>query len=370
MLFLHLKPEVKQPSWQTYMDKLERIGCLYLTFLNGGGLTFAAIRTAMPQAYAGEAESARRKFERDKEELKSLGISLQHFAPGDVLPDGRLANDHVYYPEELPEQLPEIELTSREAEELSRLLLRAMQQSNPDKSHAADKLDQNQYDTRARHLHTIAAKLLYRNPEYYELAASQNQERLQWNIPRSPDNELESKNLSGIHLALKRNKYLQIYYKDRKGIASERQIACYGLTARRGRWSVIAYCKKAAGIRAFYVNRIESVELLSDSFSSDPNFKIEDYKLHPLTVRVHSPISVQIEIRDEAQERFENFIEGAGKNLQLNEVQPNRYHFMTSNQDALFRHIFTYPTDTLALGPPTLLQNYIQFIKEVQVHYV
>ncbi len=122
------------------MNKLERIGCLYLTFLgHPGGLSFAQIREYLPDAYpAGpgeDPETSRRKFERDKDELRALGMDLKHHAAGETLPDGSLAGASIYVIAEELQRLPEIELSPGEVQTLSAVLMTALAEAS-EKSHS------------------------------------------------------------------------------------------------------------------------------------------------------------------------------------------------------------------------------------------
>src|SRR5690349_12212610 len=108
-------------------DKIERLACLYLAFLNNPrGLSFSELREALPLAYQGEFESGRRKFERDKEDLASMGMALDHYADGEPLPGGGTAEGHVYVPTEEIRRLHELRLTEDEAGALAFVLFGAI----------------------------------------------------------------------------------------------------------------------------------------------------------------------------------------------------------------------------------------------------
>ena len=58
--------------------------------------------------------------------------------------------------------------------------------------------------------------------------------------------------------------------------STERIVRPYALVASRGAWFAIAYCERVEGLRVFRVDRIEEVDVESETFEADPRFSVEE----------------------------------------------------------------------------------------------
>ncbi len=332
---------------QDKIDKVERLACLYLTFLNNPrGLSFSRIKEMMPLAYQGEAETARRKFERDKVELSELGLDLHHYADGDVLPDGRIVKGHLYVPEDEIQKLPEIDLTPDEARSLAGVLLQAV--------HEYSKSDPETCEL----LESAAAKLLYRNPELRQFETAPDQNR--FSIEPDEDENLLAI-LSQAHGALSKHRAVKIIYRGQSG-PEERIIEGQGMVSHRGRWCFIAYCRKAEAIRSFYLDRIESIQTLDEKYSPRKDFNIRDYSLHPLTVHIHAEEPVRAVIDEKSRGSFEDFLGGLPPRKKLKPVRKNEIAFLTTNRSALFSWMIRNPGAVLRLGPEEMRRAFIEHL--------
>lgn len=322
------------------LEKIERLGCLYLTFLNNpGGLSFQQIKGYLPLAYQGDQESSRRKFERDKEELKRLGLALRHFAPGETLPSGAPAPEHRYVPMEEIQRLPELRLSAEEASELAAVLFAAM----------------DEYGTRdpelVENLKSAAMKLLYRHP------ASRAPEPAPGERPRVAQNllaggeERAALRLGEVMDALHRRRVLALTYPAREGGAVERRVEGRGLLTHRGRWCLVAYCRKVQAIRSFYLDRMQSLEVLAETYRPDPDFRIKDYSLHPLGLRMHPVEELRLLLDEEREEIFRDFLIGLPAYLNATTAADGELRLQTSNRAALFSWMTRNPGVVRALGP-------------------
>ncbi len=328
------------------MNKLERIATLYLTFLsNPGGLSFAKIREHLPGAYGSgnddDREAARRKFERDKDELRGLGLELRYYAVNDTLPDGSRSREAVYVAAEEMQQLPELNLTEDEVRMLASLLLGAI--SDPDA----------QRSRRRELLRSAAFKLLYGYPA---LAQSVAEAPPANDADISEDAQDNTDRLARIHEALSRRRLLTIEYTDKTGRTESRNVAGRGLISHRGRWSLVAYCRRARDIRMFYVDRIASLNMSDEGYAPDPSFDIQRYSLHPLAIYVEPARPVRLEIAEDREEAFLDFLNGVPESLHVRR-EDERMYFQTTNPTALFSWMLRHPGVVTKLGPPELRER-------------
>lgn len=308
------------------MPKSERLGCLYLTFLQRpGGLSFEEIRTLMPLAYTGEPESARRKFERDKEDLKKLGLTLKHYSPGEALPDRiGMADSHLYIPEDVPEQLDSISLSSRERESLASLLLRSIESEKDNQ--------------RKENLTSIYIKLFYNNlpgelPGRSPLLRSESQSHL-------------SPHLNVVQESLMKSRVLDARYEPAAGGLEKRTLEGRGLIYYRGRWCLVARSRESGQIRFYYLERFKSLKLGAGTFKPDPGFNLKSMSLHPLGIEIHEERTITVEITRAFGPMFSNFLSGNEEKISRNK---DEYKIQTTNERALFRWILQRPESLIRM---------------------
>ncbi|MCB1170321.1 MAG: WYL domain-containing protein [Leptospiraceae bacterium] len=335
------------------MPKAERLGCLYLTFLKRSrGLSFEEIRTLMPLAYVGEFESARRKFERDKEDLKKLGIPLRYYAPGTALPGGDLARGHIYVPEEGLEQLGQIQLAAGEREALASLLIQALQ-NNP--------------DTESRDVLTsIYIKLFYDNlPGELPLTASSSSSKEVESQETDPMS-LQAERLALVQEAIRRCLVLESEYEPARGGIQKRTLESRGLIFYRGRWCLVARARQTKDIRFYYLERFRSLEIGTSSFSPDRGFDLKSVTLHPMGINIHESRNVEIEIANDYLSMFTNFLSGFPAERLAH--KGSSFEIQTTNERALFRWILQRPAALHKLDPSASARM-SEFLREIQELY-
>ena len=332
------------------MKKLERLACLYLTFLNSpAGVSFASLRRAMPGAYSGDLETARRKFERDKKDLKRLGMELRYYADGALLPGGSSARGHTYVPLDPPRPLPESRLSPAEAQILSTLLLRAVAR------------DRTARPERCARLESAMLKLLYRNPADL---VEQPEVRLS-RVPRFENDQLSAR-LALIHTALRHRRLMRLSYPKPTGEIQERPVEPRGLIAHRGRWCLIGYCRQAQGYRSFYVDRMQDAELTETRVAPDAGFRLREYSLHPLALRLHEPVELILRLAPGAERAFEEFAAGVRPVPHVSvEVSGQVARISTTNRGGLFQWLLRNPDAALQLGPEQERRRYAEMLDEM-----
>ncbi len=323
-------------STQLGPDMLERLGCLYLAFLNHpSGMSFRAIRESLPGAYESEEiEHARRKFERDKEELAKLGLDLVCYAPGDTLPNGSAVKEFVYIPNEV-HRLPELHLTAEEAGALAAVLFAAMDEAAGEDRGLAETY------------RTCAAKLLYRHPSARaaELAAP---------LRLSENKDEVEKKLTLIHDAILRRKVLTIRYPGRDGAETDRDVMGRGLVSHRGRWCLVAFCRRANDIRMFYLDRMKQVNVREEEYKPDPSFALSKYRLHPLTVKTEPAVRIRAQCDPDREEFLRDFLEGGPAVTRSGDI----FEFEVTNPEAFFSWIMRNPGVVQRFGPAAVHERF------------
>lgn len=318
---------------------MERLGCLYLTFLNHPqGLSFEKIRNQLAPAYAGEPESARRKFERDKEDLRQIGMDLEHFADGQALPGGGMARGHVYIPGSDLEKLPDLKLTSTETSTLATLLLYAL-------DHAAN-------ERQRELLRSSASKLLFRTPMLLRDGSSV---REFW----TPDKSEPDEQLALVRRAIQKRIVLELEYPDRGGGSAVRKVRPRGLISHRGRWCLVCHTDSQS-VRYFYADRIISLKATRTHFPQDPGFHIKEHSLHPLLLKIHAPEQILLRAHPDHMDSVLDFTSG----LPSLKIEGPRIAFRTTNKAAVFSFILRHPGSVEQIGPDDVYNAMIRYQQE------
>lgn len=347
------------------MDKLERIAVLYLTFLgHPGGLSFAKIREYLPEAYntapGEDPESVRRKFERDKEELRSLGMDLRHHAAGEALPDGTLAPQSIYVVADELQRLPAVDLSRAEVHTLAAILMAALADSPSGQSSGAERAL----------LESAAYKLLYKHPALLQNRGETTRDRPTSFKESAPD---VTEYLTLIHEGLARRRSLGIDYTNKTGHSERRRIDGRGLISHRGRWCLIAFCHRAQGIRMFYVDRITHAELTENEYPTDRNFDIQQYSLHPLALRIEAPVELRVIIESEREDSLLDFLNGLPASSQVRQSNlrgdQTEVRLETTNPTAFFSWMMRHPGSIRGLGPVAVHERFLKYLEALKQNY-
>ncbi len=344
------------------MNKTERIACLYLTFLNRPyheGVSFAQIKKLMPLAYQGDAESARRKFERDKEELKNLGLELKYTHYGQIPPGQGSGQEHVYLPAEEICQLPELSLCEEDYRSLAMFILRSLANYTP---------DSKEYQLLCR----AAAKLFYKYPMYIDQDL-QNQEgtfelgvKGHYNSEATEDTE---QCMEVLHQALKLRHSLKIIYSNHREQKKTYFVSPRGLISYKGRWCLLAYLPVYKDVRRFYVDRMVSAYLSDRPYIADPKFDIHKYSLHPLALPMHRLERVELQVLAEYEETCRCFLQGAKRTFSYYEEEERTFYFETSNVKALFNWMLRHANAVQKIGPQPLQRQFANYLQKVKALY-
>lgn len=222
--------------------KIERLMNLLIMLLETPRpVTVKQIREQVP-GYGQEAEDAfRRMFERDKAELREMGIPIEQ-GPTDVWEEesGYVVPKDLYY-------LPEIEF---DAEEHTALWLAAQLLKLQDPGAAR----------------TALLKL------GVNIAGTDPESRLSW---LAVDAGLSMKGLGDAFQAVADRKRVAFRYQS-KGEEKRRKLEPYGLTQRRGVWYLIGYDHDSKAVRSFRLDRMTSPIRQSDPAARGPEYEIPE----------------------------------------------------------------------------------------------
>ncbi len=361
------------------MNQLERIAYLYLSFINNpSGLSYEQIRFESPQAYQGEPESMRRKFERDKVILKMLGLELQYQDSHSFLSNSKkdvykLAN----FSQEA--KIPTLRLSNEQASHIGLLLLKSISQKgnivNPQEKEEIKnimrKLFYFNHQFSSEEKIQLNSETKNKSKKKLELLVSKL-EKIKKN--ETQQNQSQKRYLELIHKSLKNKNSIEISYTSTKKNSpslpkSKITLWPHGLISYKGRWCMIAYNPKVNVFKYYYLEHISELNITDKEFKSLPNFDILKFSLHPLSIGMHPVRQVLLQIHPEYEEVFQSYLEPVRNHLQNFKQENFKFSFLLGNTSALFRWIFSHPTAVEKLGPSAIHKSFKDFIQEIRENY-
>jgi proteasome accessory factor B len=261
------------------MDKTERLLDLVAFFLDAGSpVSWEELRDAFPDEYSGSAESANRKWERDKAELLELAIPLTFVQRTDDTPAGYVIDRSAYY-------LPEVGLSPEELAVLyaaaSAALASGAFPGRQDLAHALRKVG------------FFADGPLPTPKVRLELGAVTGAKELPGRL------EL-------LWAAINAKKSLELdYFSPRARTVTTRKVDPWGLALRRGVWNLVGYCHLRKDLRTFHVHRIRRATMNAQrpkvpDFTVPDDFRLESFVASwPWQHRFHEPIAVKLSLSGE-----------------------------------------------------------------------
>jgi proteasome accessory factor B len=227
------------------MEKIERLINLTAYLLDRRQpVTLEQLSSTVYRDYEGGGEALRRMFERDKDELRDMGIEVEAVSAEVGEDAGYTIRREKYY-------LPEIDLTPQERVALSMVSRLFLGSGTPFSGPA----------------HSAMLKLAF---DAGDGRPGTKVPRMRWvDAPR--DREL----LDAVLEALVHRKVLSFSYRSLD--ASEplkREVEPYGLLSRRGSWYLIGRCRVRKEVRCFKLDRITSKVLVNKKSPRSPDFDV------------------------------------------------------------------------------------------------
>lgn len=259
------------------MERTERLLDLVALLLDAQEpMPWGELRDAFPLDYgAGTADSAERKFERDKAELLELGIPISFVPADDERAAGYVIDKSAYY-------LPEVGLTPDELAVLyaagSAALASGAFPGRQDLAHALRKVG------------FFSDEPLPAPKVRLELGGV------------ADARELPAR-LEALWTAINARKSVDLeYYSPYSKALTTRRVDPWGLALRRGLWTLVGFCHLRAAPRTFHVHRIRALTVnaqkpRSADFEVPQDFRLDDYvATWPWEFRFHPPVDVVVEL--------------------------------------------------------------------------
>lgn len=320
------------------MNKAERLINLIAMLLEAKNpVTLERIRTSIPGYQQASMPSFKRMFERDKSDLREMGVPIQ------VEQLDAFGEESGYRIPKEEYYLPEIEFTQ---EEKVALLL-------------VNRLSSGQVVPLSRE---AGAALLKLSPDLGDGSRLGHPASIQqWKFSS------QSESLEGLSrlwdASVKRRTILFAYRSLGEGETVERKLDPYGLYFDRGAWYVVGYCHLRDQIRSFRVSRIESAVEEACRDAEGPDFeRPEDFRLrdhsrvlpwefedgaeYEASIRFSPKMAWLVERDLGDVYRFEAAKDGGGV-----------LHVKVRNEDAFMSWLLSYAEDAEVISPAVLREK-------------
>lgn len=337
------------------------------------GATFAELKTLVP-AFGGEKEAATvaRMFERDKDELRALGIPIRvrdedtedgqtqryFIKPGEMyLPylalAARPAASRTVVPPEGYRTVPTLAFEPDELSVLIRAAGRTKTTGDPALAHDAESAIRKLTHDLGLALGSIAGES-------------------ESDGARTPEASIAPK-VSVLGEALLRRKRVTFTYRSMsRDIVDERTVESYGLSFSSGHWYLSGRDVAIDGIRKFRVSRVEDLTVnakrpQSHDYEIPADFKLADHAKTrgPWELGEEPSEEMVVEIRSDT---------GAARALQSlgSDVHghPMRRRFHVRRLNSFVRWLMSFAGDVVPISPPALVDQYHATISATLARYV
>ncbi len=326
-------------------SKAERLINLMAMLLDAGRpVSLADIQGSVYRSYEQDFPAFKRMFERDKSELRELGVPIetQPLHPLGEEADGYFIPKDAYY-------LPEIEFSPDERVAL--IMLKELV--------AAGRLPLSR---------DLASAFMKLSPDLGPLSPPESS--LPCRVDLAAENEA---NLEPLLDAVLRRKTVHFLYRSlRNPEPQERTLDPYGLYGQSGRWYLVGFDYLRDALRSFRVSRIQDgVELFRsgegpdfdvprdfdlDSFSSKQPWEFDEGEETTATIRFAPRIAWWVEQSFAARYNYTTRPDGAGV-LELS----------VRNLEALLSWVLSFGEDAEILGPPELRHKMREWLEEAKM---
>jgi predicted DNA-binding transcriptional regulator YafY len=327
------------------------------------GATLEQLRSAVPGYATGSPESTRRTFERDKDELRALGVPIETSAPDD---DGEIrysiAFDRFY--------LPYLSLVTargvRRAPRVDRYGYRALGEmpfTDEDFTLLADAAervtrfgDPVLAEDAAMALHKLAIDI---PAEHLEPTPGVTV------LPARPPADAD--HLARLGDALLRRKQVSFtYYGIERDEIEQRVVLPYGLAYTSGHWYLHALDPARGAIRLFRVSRMRDVKVNprtpgTQDYEIPPSFRLAERAepMPPWALGEDTPCSVEVEFV-----HANGATRAARKLGTASRTQPDRVRYDVRRRDAFLRWLLALAGDARPIAPPDVVRAWHDLVTQ------
>jgi len=186
-------------------------------------------------------------------------------------------------------------------------------------------------------------------------------------IPQLENENFPNNFLSTIQRALVNQQVLEFkYFSNYTGDFNVRSVEPMGLAFYGGHWHLLAYCRLRKAPRDFRVDRLVKLQLLDETFETDP-VRVAEFMKE--VVRGNELLEVEVRIDKEVarfistQKFYQGFVSETdkGNSIEMKFLVPSKEYFA--------RWLVSFGSAVEIVSPESLRPIIIQLIEELDTHY-
>lgn len=172
----------------------------------------------------------------------------------------------------------------------------------------------------------------------------------------------DSAHLARISEAIRRARKVRIAYRSSgRADVRSRTICPLGMLAARAQWYVVAHCDVSEAVRVFRLDRIEEVELTTESFVRPEEFSIEGVVREDMVFHGDPPGSMKV--------RYSPKIAKWIAEHEAGEVQEDGSYIVVhpvADVQWAVRHVLQYGPEAEVLEPPELREEVVRRLRTIE----
>ncbi|BDG08608.1 helix-turn-helix transcriptional regulator [Anaeromyxobacter paludicola] len=289
-------------------------------------MSWERIREEFSEEYGGSDDAAERKWSRDKDALREVGIPVECIKGDGELKDGYLIRPDAF-------RLRDLRLTSDEATTLWTAGRAALIDGNPWRDQVATALDKLRVACRA--LPPSSSGLPIRHAT----------------TPRERSRQV----LARLGAALKGRKRLTLdYFTAARNEVTRRDVDLYGFALRRGTWLFAGFCHLRKERRVFYVDHVRELTVnakrpAEHDYEIPGDFDITTYSSQQTwDYLVHAPLEAEVRLRGPLAPLAAQLLLGAAVTASGSE---SLARLKVRNLEALVRYVLSLGPDAELVSP-------------------
>jgi proteasome accessory factor C len=157
----------------------------------------------------------------------------------------------------------------------------------------------------------------------------------------------------------KRRRVRLVYHKGSATEPDERTICPFSFAVEQGVWYLVAFCEKSDGIRIFRTDRIESIELLRESFEPPEGFDVETLLKEKSAFVGAAAETLRVRYSPRAARWMRERMEGTMRPDGSMEVE-----YPLGDQEWAIRHVLQYGADAEVLEPAAVRRAIADRLRE------
>jgi proteasome accessory factor C len=162
--------------------------------------------------------------------------------------------------------------------------------------------------------------------------------------------------------ALKHRRRVAIHYHSGSAERAERRVVCpFTFVTERGVWYLVAHCAQSDDIRIFRLDRIESVELLRDTFDAPESVDVDALLERRAAFAGDPPQKLRVRYSAKVARWIAEREQGTTNSDGSYEVE-----YPLADTEWALRHVLQYGPEAELLSPAELRQGIIERLRAIQ----